>query len=120
MDDADWESVFQIECQRTGLDFEKLKHLTDPKVREEMFPDVFQLVKIIFHHTTGILSLSETHNNALMWAHYCQNHSGYVIEFDAENVFFKQSEKNVYSVDLVSKVNYSDVRPKPSFDLLTM
>jgi hypothetical protein len=28
---------------------------------------------------TGVLCLSETHNNLLMWAHYAQNHSGVVI-----------------------------------------
>ena len=28
----------------------------------------------------GVLSLSETHKNILMWSHYAQNHKGYLLK----------------------------------------
>jgi hypothetical protein len=36
----------------------------------------------------GILSLSETHDNLLMWAHYADHHRGFVIQFDETHPFF--------------------------------
>lgn len=38
----------------------------------------------------GILSLSETSDNLLMWAHYAQDHTGFVIGFDAQHEWFRQ------------------------------
>lgn len=37
----------------------------------------------------GIISLTETDDNLLMWSHYAQQHQGIVIEFDYNNLFFK-------------------------------
>jgi hypothetical protein len=50
----------------------------------------------------GCLSLSGTPTNVLMWSHYCQHHTGYVIGFDPEHEFFGRS---------VRQVVYSDIRP---------
>lgn len=36
----------------------------------------------------GILCLSERPDDLLMWAHYAENHFGFVIEFDTEHEFF--------------------------------
>ena len=41
------------------------------------------------HNTTGILSLSETPNNLLMWAHYAEGHTGFVLVLDGSHDFFK-------------------------------
>ena len=38
----------------------------------------------------GILSLSETAENHLMWSHYAEQHRGLVVELDGENAFFDQ------------------------------
>ncbi|HEA3721442.1 TPA: DUF2971 domain-containing protein, partial [Yersinia enterocolitica] len=37
----------------------------------------------------GILCLSKTNNSHLMWAHYANNYSGVVLEFDKEHEFFE-------------------------------
>jgi len=44
----------------------------------------------------GILSLSESANHPLLWAHYADSHKGLVIEFDVQHEYFDQrrSEKD--------------------------
>src|ERR1051325_9989452 len=46
-----------------------------------------------FNEHVGVLSLTEKADNLLMWAHYAQQHTGFVIEFDADNSFFHQRRK---------------------------
>lgn len=41
------------------------------------------------HNTAGILSLSETPDNLLMWAHYAEGHTGFVLVLDGSHDFFK-------------------------------
>ena len=36
----------------------------------------------------GLISLTETNDNLLMWSHYADQHRGMVIEFDAKHQFF--------------------------------
>ncbi|EOB4247481.1 hypothetical protein ACIL2N_003344, partial [Vibrio metschnikovii] len=36
----------------------------------------------------GILSLSQSNSNLLMWSHYSDSYCGYVIAFDSEHEFF--------------------------------
>lgn len=44
----------------------------------------------------GVLSLSESVNNLLLWSYYADSHKGIVIEFDARHAFFdrRRSEKD--------------------------
>ena len=37
---------------------------------------------------TRILSLTDNPTNILMWGHYAQSHSGFIIEFDKNHPFF--------------------------------
>lgn len=37
----------------------------------------------------GVICFSETHDNLLMWAHYAENHTGFVVGIDSEHEFFK-------------------------------
>jgi hypothetical protein len=117
--DGNWEKISRIECERNGLNYDDFKHLNDRKVRDEMFPAMLQLMKTYMHHCTGVLSLSETHDNALMWSHYCYNHKGFVIQFDADHPFFSSNQKE-YIIEHVSKVLYSDKRPNITLQKLTM
>ena len=41
------------------------------------------------HNAAGILSLSETPDNLLMWAHYAEGHTGFVLMLDGSHDFFK-------------------------------
>ena len=46
-----------------------------------------------------ILSLTRTPYNPLMWAHYGDEHRGFVIGYDIENEFFQSDDFNVISVN---------------------
>lgn len=50
----------------------------------------------------GILCLSKNESSLLMWAHYADNYSGAVIEFDEEHEFFKG----------LFHMEYETIRPK--------
>ena len=60
-----------------------------------------------FFHKHGILSLSKTRNNLLMWSHYSKNHSGYVIGFDANHEFFNRTNKKYKQPGKVYKVTHA-------------
>lgn len=59
----------------------------------------------------GILSLTESSNNLLMWAHYANSHQGFVIEFDSSDKFFNQQISESDELRYLRKVSYSDERP---------
>lgn len=44
------------------------------------------------------LSLTEDKDNLLMWSHYSSEHSGFVIEFDTDNDFFKNNNRYLFKV----------------------
>ncbi|QXC09911.1 DUF2971 domain-containing protein [Aeromonas sp. FDAARGOS 1408] len=63
----------------------------------------------------GIVSLSETHRNLLMWSHYADEHRGICIGFNED---FMESEKerpiDKYNISHYKpvKVNYDSIRPE--------
>ena len=46
-----------------------------------------------------ILSLTRSHDNPLMWAHYGDEHRGFVIGYDVTGPFFEDKERNIVSID---------------------
>lgn len=63
----------------------------------------------------GILSLSATENNILMWAHYTDGHRGMLIEFDAGHDFFNPPPsipKTDFGVPIEVDYPKSKMRPK--------
>lgn len=64
----------------------------------------------------GILSLASKRNNMALWAHYSENHEGFVIEFNSNcDPFFKRSRDRSGEGE-VSKVIYSQSRVEVSCD----
>ena len=59
--------------------------------------------------SVGILSLSRTKENLLLWSHYADSHQGYVIEFDENNNFFKSNLEEGIAKPLL--VSYTSQRP---------
>ncbi|WP_243688333.1 DUF2971 domain-containing protein [Geotalea toluenoxydans] len=57
----------------------------------------------------GILSLSRTFTNLLMWSHYANNHTGFVIGFDDSHEFFYQETYQGLS-SRPNNVNYTSQR----------
>lgn len=56
----------------------------------------------------GILSLSETPTDLLMWAHYAANHTGFVIELDDRHSWFWAQRPEGDDCGNLRKVTYSD------------
>lgn len=71
----------------------------------------------------GIISLTETHDNLLMWSHYCKEHSGLVFEFDIDikNPFslFNKTEHYEFIDSIFSKVSYRKNRHFLDFDSIS-
>lgn len=62
-----------------------------------------------FNDNWGILCLSEDVKSILMWSHYSENHSGYVVGFDATHPFFALNQKPG-----TNQVKYCPTRPQSS------
>lgn len=60
----------------------------------------------------GILSLTETPDNSLMWSHYAYAHKGFIIEFDANHSFFNFPKKQKSAL---LKVQYVEQTKQQSF-----
>lgn len=58
----------------------------------------------------GILSLTETPDNLLMWSHYGDSHRGVVLGFDEAHPFFRGAEI-VAGLSRLNKVEYNQKRP---------
>ena len=59
----------------------------------------------IFRNKLGICCFTEVKDNILMWAHYAKQHTGYCLEFNVNNDFFKLLSRS-------QKVNYEFVLPE--------
>jgi len=59
----------------------------------------------------GILCLTESPDNLLMWGHYADSHHGFVVEFDADSPFFNQRRGSDDEFWYLRKVLYSERRP---------
>lgn len=64
-----------------------------------------------FNESIGVLALTEKPDNLLMWAHYAQNHKGFVIEFDSDHQYFHQQLSPSDELRHIRKVRYSNKRP---------
>lgn len=60
----------------------------------------------------GILSLTESNINEVMWGLYADSNKGFVLGLDSENAFFKPKPFDPDPSGLLIKVKYSDVTPK--------
>ena len=58
------------------------------------------------YNRVGILSLSETPDNRLMWAHYTGDHTGFILMLDGSHDFFKGD-------DLSPKIAKGFAKPEP-------
>jgi hypothetical protein len=119
MTDEAWDKVSKIEAKRNGLNIKDFQNFERKTERDKVFPEMIQVIKTFFHHTTGILSLSETFDNPLMWAHYATNHMGYVIALDGLHPFLNSGTKE-FTTGQLSKVKYSKIRPEGALENLTV
>ena len=67
------------------------------------------------HNNFGILSLSETPDNLLMWAHYAAGHTGFVLVLDSSHDFFKGTV-SLPGLAKPERVEYRLERPRMAFE----
>lgn len=79
-----------------------------------LMPKLQELMARKFEELTGILCLSESADNLLMWAHYADSHRGFVIEFDERSPFFDSRVHSDDELRHLRKVTYNSKRPSLS------
>lgn len=88
-----------LRAQMQGMvDSFLLPYLNDPKNSEEMLEKIGRELLCF--------SLSERADSAPMWAHYADNHTGFVIAFDTQNEWFKNRKD--HQKIRIQKVTYFD------------
>ncbi|MCY0853234.1 DUF2971 domain-containing protein [Cupriavidus sp. D39] len=65
----------------------------------------------VTNKNVGVLSLTESCCNELMWAHYGGSYAGYVVGFDSNSSFFKPKKGDPKVCGELMSVIYSDARP---------
>lgn len=93
-----------LESQQLG--FRKPKNFNDPFelsfLSNSDGPDSKQasLKRVLdeLRDTVAVLSLTRTANNPLMWAHYGQDHSGFVVGYDVSDDFLSSQDYNLIPV----------------------
>lgn len=86
-----------------NLGFRKPKHFNDPFELSYLSNSDGNSSKITmlntrldqFRDSVAILSLTRTPDNPLMWAHYGEEHKGFVIGYDATDKFLSSQEYNL-------------------------
>lgn len=66
-----------------------------------------------FDEMVGVLSLSETWDNAPMWAHYADQHKGFVIGFDDSHEYFHRRRSDKDELYHLRQVVYVDAPTDP-------
>lgn len=80
-------------------------------VADMMLPMLRDTLSKKIEEFIGILCLTETPTNLLMWAHYADSHQGFVVEFDPNSPFFDQRVSPEDEFRHIRKVHYHDERP---------
>ena len=86
-------------------------HKRDP---EDLLPNLRQRSNDL-HNNFGILSLSETPDNLLMWAHYAAGHTGFALALDGSHGFFKGTV-SLPGLAKPERVEYRLERPRMAFE----
>jgi hypothetical protein len=85
------------------------------KYPERIEGSIASVFKKKWNELFGILCLSEKYDNLIMWAHYAQNHEGFVLGFNSEDPFFFQKRSDYDALRTLKKVKYKENRPEITF-----
>jgi len=113
------ENLFPIEQADIGKVHEFLNAMQDPAVNKafkaaltaEGEHNFGSPIRNKIDLNIGVLSLTKRNDNLSMWAHYAQEHSGFVIEFDSDSPFFQYSESVFNIFKTTQTVKYLTKRP---------
>jgi hypothetical protein len=80
-------------------------------VSKSFVPKINAMMHKSFTDGIGVLSLTEVRDNLLMWSHYAESHTGFVVEFDEKHKCFGPKSDNPDEWWRLHKVRYEDERP---------
>jgi hypothetical protein len=83
----------------------------EPEIRKAMVkltPGVQKMLSDALQTRVGLLSLSESIEQPLLWAHYSAAHKGFAIEFDAAHSFFDRRRSENDELFHLRKVKYAN------------
>ena len=75
-------------------------------------PDILNSLSDTLLNRIGMLSLTESPDHPLMWAHYAGANTGIVLAFDSENEYFTTRRSEEDEVSGLHKVTYAEERPE--------
>ncbi len=73
--------------------------------------DIYEMFMRTTNRNVGVLSLTTDPLNELMWAHYGNSHSGYVVGLDADSSFFRPKPGEPKLCGELMNVVYTDTAP---------
>jgi hypothetical protein len=76
-----------------------------------------QIARSVFDSKFGVLSLTESPDDLLMWANYADSHRGLALQFDETHAFFAPRIFEGQELAL-TKVEYTDKRPVLSYSTI--
>lgn len=79
-------------------------------ILSQFTPMLRQLMNEKFNELLGILSLTEKPDNLLMWSHYAESHTGFVIGFDSAHKYFDERKSPKDEFRHLRKVEYREAR----------
>lgn len=78
---------------------------------EDKAAEIFDMFMRVTNRHVGVLSLSEDPLNELMWAHYANSHTGFVVGLDTESEFFQPKPGEPKVCGELMNVIYTDTTP---------
>ena len=115
-DEAFLQKLYKMELEhQPGITFEEYREFitTDPDTLEDIRQKTENLMSVYPYafadqvsKRVGIVSFSQDHQNILMWSHYAENHTGFVIGFEAAKIPYlklfgvKYSDSSIPEYDL--------------------
>ncbi|MFS7241392.1 DUF2971 domain-containing protein [Serratia proteamaculans] len=106
----DVRELFTIESFEAMLK-SKIEYFSPHRMISSVTPNIKGMLLDKFETMIGILCVTTSADNLLMWAHYADSHKGFVIEFDADSEFFNQKRSDVDEFGFLREVKYQQVRP---------
>lgn len=87
-----------------------------PQIFKMLEPQILPIVSTsltkVFNEGLGVLSLSAVRDSILMWSHYANDHTGFVVGFDSSNQFFDKRRSKKDEFGFLREVQYAAERPE--------
>lgn len=105
-------------AQNNGIDIQKIyeghylkifNHLVDEAVTRQK--ELVSAIPDILNKTVGVLSLTQDPIHHIMWSHYADTFSGFVIAFDENHNFFTTRRSDEDELSGLHKIDYKEEMP---------